>query len=74
MERPKVDESTVLWKPKPSDVCLFLKDVIHMCIIYIYNINTDIYLYFAMVCTKGLETELELIRMESFMRIQKALL
>lgn len=28
----------------PSDVCLFLKNVIHMCIIYI--INTDTYLFF----------------------------
>lgn len=34
-------ESTMLWNPTPSDVCLFLKDVIHMCMIY--NINTDIY-------------------------------
>lgn len=73
-ERPKADESTMLWNPTPSDVCLFRKDVIYMCIIYIYNINTDIYLYFPVVRTKVFETELELIGMESFTRIQEALL
>lgn len=55
-------------------MCVYFLKMLYICVLYIYNINTDIYLYFAMVCTKGLETELELIRMESFMRIQKALL
>lgn len=72
-ERPKADESTAPSSPTPSDVCLFLKDVIiNMCIIY--NINTVIYLYFPMVPTKGLEIELELMGTESFTRVQEALL
>ena len=61
-ERPKVGESTVLWNLPSSDACLFLKDVIHICIIniYIYNMNKDIYLFFLpVVPTVGLETELE---------------
>lgn len=45
-ERPKAAESTVLWNLPSSDVSLFLKDVIHICIIYIYNMNKDIYLFF----------------------------
>ena len=35
-ERPKAGESTVLWNLPSSAVSLFLKDVIHICIIYIY--------------------------------------
>lgn len=30
-------ESTMLWNPTPSDVYLFLKDVIYVCMIYIYK-------------------------------------
>lgn len=57
-------------------MCVYFLKVLylHVLYIYIYNINTDIYLFFPVVPTEGLEIELELIGTGFFTRIQEALL
>lgn len=48
-EEAEAGKPKISWITIPSDVCLFLTDIIQMCTIY--DINTDLYL-FCLFCSK----------------------